>query len=178
MATDNQRGSGVQHAATILSALDSEQRLQIVRKLAARDHVVHELVSSLGKSQPLISQHLRVLKRAGLVTATRSGREVIYHLAVPETSAVIDLAESVGRKAAGVSGSTAREARDADDNVHDLHPGQQGKQDQPEQDRDQDTDAEYTSGGKAAIVGHDPGTTFGEPGLTPSLPNPPVPKIT
>lgn len=170
MATDKHTGSGVQHAANILSALDSEQRLQIVRKLAKRDHVVHELVSSLGKSQPLISQHLRVLKRSGLVTATRSGREVIYHLAVPETAAVIELAESVGRKASELS-RAARQA--ADDNVRELHAS---RSNQPEDEDHQD--AEPTSGGKAAIVGQDPGTKFSEPGLTPSLPSPPVPKIT
>ncbi len=42
---------------------------------------VHELVGALGVTQPLISQHLRVLKTAGVVRGERSGREVLYHLA-------------------------------------------------------------------------------------------------
>jgi ArsR family transcriptional regulator len=37
-----------------------------------------DLVSPVGKSQPTVSHHLRVLARAGLVTSTRSGRNVWY----------------------------------------------------------------------------------------------------
>jgi ArsR family transcriptional regulator len=41
---------------------------------------VHDLVDLLGVTQPLVSQHLRVLKAAGVVTGTRHGREVVYAL--------------------------------------------------------------------------------------------------
>lgn len=86
-------------AATIIAALDSTLRLNILLKLQDRDHVVHELVSALDKSQPLVSQHLRVLKEAGLVSSRRSGREVIYSLTIPETTDVISLAAEVGKSA-------------------------------------------------------------------------------
>lgn len=76
--------------AGIIGALDSPPRLQILLLLHNRDHVVHELVQVLGKSQPLVSQHLRVLKDAGLVGATRSGREVVYSLAVPGVIATLE----------------------------------------------------------------------------------------
>lgn len=76
--------------AGIIGALDSPLRLQILLLLHTRDHVVHELVRVLGKSQPLVSQHLRVLKDAGLVGATRSGREVVYSLAVPGVIATLE----------------------------------------------------------------------------------------
>lgn len=69
--------------AEVISALDSPLRLHVLLLLNTRDHVVHELVRILDKSQPLVSQYLRVLKNAGLVEATRSGREVVYRLAVP-----------------------------------------------------------------------------------------------
>lgn len=71
-------------AATVISALDSPLRIDIIQRLAERDHYVHELVSATGKSQPLISQHLRVLKRANIVDSERSGREVRYTLAAPK----------------------------------------------------------------------------------------------
>lgn len=76
--------------ADIIGALDSPSRIQILLLLHNRDHVVHELVRVLGKSQPLVSQHLRVLKDAGLVGATRSGREVVYSLAVPGVIATLE----------------------------------------------------------------------------------------
>ena len=41
---------------------------------------VHDLVDALGVTQPLISQHLRVLKFAGVVHGDRHGREVMYSL--------------------------------------------------------------------------------------------------
>jgi len=74
--------------AELIRALDSELRLSILLLLDSGERVVHEMVDELGKSQPLISQHLRVLKSAGLVDSRRAGREGIYSLAEP---AVIDI---------------------------------------------------------------------------------------
>jgi len=41
---------------------------------------VHELVAALGVSQPLVSQHLRVLRGSRIVTARRHAREILYSL--------------------------------------------------------------------------------------------------
>jgi ArsR family transcriptional regulator, zinc-responsive transcriptional repressor len=41
---------------------------------------VHELVTALGVSQPLVSQHLRVLRSTRIVTARREAREIEYTL--------------------------------------------------------------------------------------------------
>lgn len=49
-------------------------------KLHESERCVHELVGALGVTQPLISQHLRVLKAAGVVRGERNGREVLYRL--------------------------------------------------------------------------------------------------
>lgn len=80
-------------AAQLVKVLDSKTRLNLLLLLGTGDRVVHELVSELDKSQPLISQHLRVLRKAGLVSAKRTGREVTYSLAQPGVLAIIqDLA--------------------------------------------------------------------------------------
>ncbi|AWB84459.1 transcriptional regulator [Corynebacterium liangguodongii] len=76
-------------AAGLVSALDSPLRLRILLLLSSQPHVVHQLVRKLEKSQPLISQHLRVLKQSHLVEYTRTGREVVYELAHPEIIEVI-----------------------------------------------------------------------------------------
>ncbi|WP_087118198.1 ArsR/SmtB family transcription factor [Corynebacterium urinipleomorphum] len=86
----NWSGEKMNRTSEIIAALDSPLRLQILLLLHQRDHVVHELVSTLGKSQPLVSQHLRVLKDAGLVDSTRAGREVVYRLAVPGVITVLE----------------------------------------------------------------------------------------
>ena len=68
-------------ACELLRALGAPHRLAIVLELAAGPRCVHELVDSLGISQSLTSQHLRVLRRTRLVTATRRGKETAYALA-------------------------------------------------------------------------------------------------
>lgn len=67
-------------AGDLLRALAAPVRIAIVLQLRASPRCVHELVDALGVTQPLISQHLRVLKGAGVVRGDRRGREVVYRL--------------------------------------------------------------------------------------------------
>jgi protein-tyrosine-phosphatase/DNA-binding transcriptional ArsR family regulator len=58
-------------------------RWRLLTELAGSDLRVRELVTAVGEPQNLISYHLRLLRDAGLVTATRSsfdGRDSYYHL--------------------------------------------------------------------------------------------------
>jgi ArsR family transcriptional regulator, zinc-responsive transcriptional repressor len=73
-------------AVDLLKALASTVRLAVVVALHEEPRCVHELQSSLAASgravsQPLLSQHLKVLREAGLVTTTRRGTEITYQLA-------------------------------------------------------------------------------------------------
>jgi ArsR family transcriptional regulator, zinc-responsive transcriptional repressor len=67
-------------AGDLLRALAAPVRIAIVLQLLESDRCVHDLVDALGVAQPLISQHLRVLKSAGVVHGERQGREVVYSL--------------------------------------------------------------------------------------------------
>ncbi|MFT3872607.1 MAG: metalloregulator ArsR/SmtB family transcription factor [Nocardioides sp.] len=64
----------------LFSALAAPVRAAIVHRLTVREHSVTELVEELGISQPLVSQHLRTLRGAGLVQADRNGRVLVYRL--------------------------------------------------------------------------------------------------
>jgi DNA-binding transcriptional ArsR family regulator len=68
-------------AGELLRALAAPLRIAIVVELDAGPRCVHELVDALDAPQPLVSQHLRVLRSAGVVTGERRGREVMYSLA-------------------------------------------------------------------------------------------------
>ena len=68
-------------AGELLKVLSAPARLAIVMELASQPRFVHELVDRLGMSQPLVSQHLRVLRGARLVGVERQGREAVYSLA-------------------------------------------------------------------------------------------------
>jgi len=67
-------------AGDLLRALAAPVRIAIVLQLLGSPRCVHDLVDALGVTQPLISQHLRVLKSAGVVHGDRRGREVVYSL--------------------------------------------------------------------------------------------------
>jgi DNA-binding transcriptional ArsR family regulator len=54
--------------------------MAIVTELNEGARCVHELVEVLGVSQPLVSQHLRVLRASRLVRTQRRGREIAYSL--------------------------------------------------------------------------------------------------
>jgi ArsR family transcriptional regulator, zinc-responsive transcriptional repressor len=73
-------------AVDLLKALASPVRLATVVELCEGPRCVHELQSALqgsGRriSQPLLSQHLKVLRDSGLVSTTRRGTEITYQLA-------------------------------------------------------------------------------------------------
>lgn len=72
--------SRLEPAVELLKALAAPVRLAVVAELADGPRCVHELVTSLDVSQPLVSQHLRVLRAAGVVVGGRRGREVEYAL--------------------------------------------------------------------------------------------------
>jgi DNA-binding transcriptional ArsR family regulator len=67
-------------AGDLLRALAAPVRIAIVLQLRESSRCVHELVDALAVPQPLVSQHLRILKSAGVVAGERSGREVMYRL--------------------------------------------------------------------------------------------------
>jgi ArsR family transcriptional regulator, zinc-responsive transcriptional repressor len=67
-------------AGDLLRALAAPVRIAIVLQLRESQRCVHELVDALAVPQPLVSQHLRILKAAGVVAGERSGREVMYRL--------------------------------------------------------------------------------------------------
>ncbi len=65
----------------LFACLASPVRVRVIERLVAGEACVHELVDALGLPQPLVSQHLRVLRSGRLVSRTRRGREVAYELA-------------------------------------------------------------------------------------------------
>ena len=79
-APEPPRSDALFAAGDLLRALAAPVRIAIVLQLRTSPRCVHELVDALAVTQPLISQHLRVLKAAGVVRGDRRGREVVYRL--------------------------------------------------------------------------------------------------
>ncbi len=70
-------------AALVMSAFAEPTRRAILDRLVKGERAVSDLVAALDASQPSVSQHLRVLLDAGLVTVRQDGRRRIYR-ASPE----------------------------------------------------------------------------------------------
>jgi DNA-binding transcriptional ArsR family regulator len=75
-----ERGGDLEQAARVFQALGDCTRLALLRELRDGERTVGDLVRALGEAQPKISQHLKVLRDAGVVEARRDGRQVWYGL--------------------------------------------------------------------------------------------------
>jgi ArsR family transcriptional regulator len=68
-------------AASIARALADPKRLCVVERLAGGERSVSDLSRDIGCQVPNMSQHLSVLRSAGLVVSRREGSTVFYRLA-------------------------------------------------------------------------------------------------
>jgi ArsR family transcriptional regulator, zinc-responsive transcriptional repressor len=67
-------------ARELLKVLSAPIRLAIITTLGAGPATVGALTAAVGHSQPLVSQHLRILRAGRLVHATTEGHERVYAL--------------------------------------------------------------------------------------------------
>jgi DNA-binding transcriptional ArsR family regulator len=86
-----------QRAARIGRALADPKRLYVLETLAGGEASVSELSSCVGCQVPNMSQHLAVLRSAGLVTTRRDGSTVYYRLAGPKVLEAYRLIQVLAR---------------------------------------------------------------------------------
>lgn len=106
--------------AEVLKTLASPRRLELLHLLADGPREVSRLAAELRMTQPNVSQHLAVLRTAGLVEVERDGREARYRLADPDVIVACEVMRSVlerriqrlARLAASERGSTSPVAAD------------------------------------------------------------------
>jgi len=65
-------------AVGVLKALGSSNRLMLVCQLLEGERSVGELADVLGLAQSVVSQHLALLRRDGLVAGRREGQSIYY----------------------------------------------------------------------------------------------------
>lgn len=65
---------------TALAALSDPTRRRVFERLKPGGRAVGEIAKGLPVSRPAVSQHLKVLKEAGLVRETRDGTRRIYEI--------------------------------------------------------------------------------------------------
>lgn len=76
-------------AAELLRTLANEKRLLILCRLGDAEVSVGALQAPLGLSQSALSQHLSVLRGAGVVSTRRDGQTIYYRISDPDAVEVI-----------------------------------------------------------------------------------------
>ncbi len=77
-------------AARKLRALAHPARLKLLEKIATDRCCVSELEKCLALSQPNVSQHLRILKQAGIVKGTREKSRICYRISDDRVRGLIE----------------------------------------------------------------------------------------
>ena len=83
--------------AAVGRALADPKRLCVLESLAAGAFSVSELSVRVGCQVPNMSQHLAVLRSAGLVTTRRDGNTIYYRLADPRVIEAYKLIQTIAR---------------------------------------------------------------------------------
>jgi ArsR family transcriptional regulator len=86
-----------QRTAIVARALSDPKRLCVLETLASGERSVSELSRDVGCQVPNMSQHLGVLRAAGLVSARRDGTTVYYSLADPRVIEAYRLMQDISR---------------------------------------------------------------------------------
>ncbi len=82
----------------ILKALSHEARILILCLLAEGEKSVSEIEDEMKMAQAAVSQQLARLRRDGIVTTRRDGRNIYYSLASDEVAALIGALHELGGK--------------------------------------------------------------------------------
>ncbi|MGQ0548546.1 MAG: ArsR/SmtB family transcription factor [Armatimonadota bacterium] len=82
----------------VFNAIAEPRRREIVEVLGrGRAHTVGQLVAALRVPQPAVSKHLGVLRKVGIVSASRHGRHRLYRLNAEELKPVHDWVKTYER---------------------------------------------------------------------------------
>jgi DNA-binding transcriptional ArsR family regulator len=93
----------------LFKALSDPTRLRILNALGAHTLCVGALAHRLGVTQSAVSQHLRILREAGLVQGEKRGYWVHYSL---DRREVLKIKERAGKWLEGLSAAPASECTD------------------------------------------------------------------
>jgi YHS domain-containing protein/DNA-binding transcriptional ArsR family regulator len=79
----------VKHAQ-VLQAMAHPKRLEIINLLRDKELSVSAIQDMLALKQAYLSQHLMVLRKAGVLKTTKKGKEVLYQLKYPQLTQASD----------------------------------------------------------------------------------------
>lgn len=81
--------------AEFFKTLGHPVRIRVLELLSVREHAVAEMLPEVGIEPANLSQHLAVLRRAGLVTTRKEGATVYYALISPHVAELLAVARQI-----------------------------------------------------------------------------------
>jgi ArsR family transcriptional regulator len=85
----------MKNSAAIFSALGDEVRLAIVIYLKDGEKCACEIPAAVNRAQPTVSQHLKILREAGVLKSRKEGRMICYSICCPEVLKVIEYSKKI-----------------------------------------------------------------------------------
>ncbi|MBT3762029.1 MAG: winged helix-turn-helix transcriptional regulator [Candidatus Nitrosopelagicus sp.] len=83
----------------LLKCICDETRFEILELLQKDNELcVNDFVEKLKKDQPLVSHHLKTLKKCGIVKSRDEGKKAMYTISNPQLSALISNVTKSSRK--------------------------------------------------------------------------------
>ena len=99
--------------ADVCRVLTDPKRLMLLSALRVSERSVGELAATIGVALPNASQHLAVLRAAGLVEGRRVGTTVVYRLAEPAITDACDIISTIVARRLGRAVRASGRAVDA-----------------------------------------------------------------
>lgn len=81
--------------AEFFRTLGHPARIRVLELLSEREHSVAEMLPEVGIEAANLSQHLAVLRRAGLVTTRKEGSNVVYSQTSPRVAELLAVARTI-----------------------------------------------------------------------------------
>ena len=93
--TSKKQLKSLTEAAECLRTLAHPHRLRIVQLLLSGEtYTVNDLAEICGITQPMTSDHLRLMQRCGFLSSRKEGRTVYYAIAEPHLAQIMACIES------------------------------------------------------------------------------------
>lgn len=120
---DNDEGAMERYRlhAELCKVLTDPKRLMILDALRHGDRSVTELANAIGVALPNASQHLAVMRNAGLVESRRAGTSIIYRIAEPTIVDACDIVHRIVERRVALRPGTMAPALDGQPIRPSLH---------------------------------------------------------
>jgi len=82
-------------SSEVLKALAHPVRMEIIDRLEKNGCNVSKIQRNLGLPQSTISQHLKIMKNAGIVSSRREGTTVCYKIEIKEARSIVRLLKNL-----------------------------------------------------------------------------------